>query len=144
MGSGSPAFTDNTGSLGIGASKVIYGQYQSLVFRDELTFFQFNTHTPDQIYVININRARYKHGLAPSSFSLHLSGAACIGAQTAAIIATGYDGTNVSNVESYNGSAIKTKCIIESIQVIIGIIKIILIWRASVNRISIKEIYSSS
>lgn len=27
------------------------------------------------------------------------------GAQTAAIIATGYDGTNVSNVESYNGSA---------------------------------------
>ena len=26
MGSGSPAFTDSSGSLGIGASKVIYGQ----------------------------------------------------------------------------------------------------------------------
>ena len=73
MGSGSPAFTDNTGSLGIGASKVIYGQYQSLVFRDELTFFQFNTHTPDQIYVININRARYKHSLRPGTLNLHLS-----------------------------------------------------------------------
>ena len=68
-----PGIEANTGSLGIGASKVIYGQYQSLVFRDELTFFQFNTHTPDQIYVININRARYKHSLRPGTLNLHLS-----------------------------------------------------------------------
>ena len=65
MGSGSPAFTDSSGSLGIGASKVIYGQYQQLVYNDETTFFSFNNHTPDHIYVVNVNRARYKHNGKP-------------------------------------------------------------------------------
>lgn len=75
MGSGSPAFTDSSGSLGIGASKVIYGQYQQLVYNDETTFFSFNNHTPDHIYVVNVNRARYKHNLKPGTLNLHLSGA---------------------------------------------------------------------
>jgi len=73
FGSGSPAFTDNTGSLGIGASKVIYSQYQQLIFNDELSFFQFDTHIPNHIYVINVNRSRYKHNLRPGTLNLHLS-----------------------------------------------------------------------
>ena len=60
-GSGSPNFTNDTGSFGFSATKDIYSQYRSLVFGgDETQQFTFDTVTPDDIYVININRARYK------------------------------------------------------------------------------------
>ena len=71
-GSGSPDFTNDTGSLGIGASRVIYGQYRNLVFENETSKFKFGNHTPDGIYVININRSRYKQRLSPGSLNLHL------------------------------------------------------------------------
>ena len=71
-GSGSPDFTNDTGSLGIGASRVIYGQYRNLVFENETSTFTFGDHTPDSIYVININRSRYKQKLSPGSLNLHL------------------------------------------------------------------------
>ena len=41
VGSGSPDFTNDTGSLGIGASRVIYGQYRNLVFENETSKFTF-------------------------------------------------------------------------------------------------------
>ena len=72
VGSGSPDFTNDTGSLGIGASRVIYGQYRNLVFENETSKFTFGDHTPDGIYVININRSRYKQRLSPGSLNLHL------------------------------------------------------------------------
>ena len=72
-GSGSPDFTNDTGSLGIGASRVIYGQYRNLVFENEVSKFQFGDHTPNGIYVINVNRARYKQRLSPGSLNLHIS-----------------------------------------------------------------------
>jgi hypothetical protein len=74
-GSGSVDFTNDTGSLGIGGSRVIYSQYQQLAYRDENTFFTFGSHTPEHIYVINVNRSRYKHNLRPGTLNLHLSGA---------------------------------------------------------------------
>ena len=43
----------------------IYGQYRQLVYREENQNFSIGTHTPDDIYVININRARYKNNLKP-------------------------------------------------------------------------------
>ena len=57
--------------------ELVYGQYRQLVYGEENQDFTFGTHVPDDFYVINVNRARYKHGLSPSTLSLHLSGAAC-------------------------------------------------------------------
>ena len=73
-GSGSPDFTNDTGSLGIGASRVTYGQYRNLIFDNETSKFTFGNYTPDGIYVINVNRSRYKQQLSPGSLNLHISG----------------------------------------------------------------------
>jgi hypothetical protein len=73
VGSGSPDFTNDTGSLGIGASRVVYGQYRNLVFENETTKFKFGDHTPDGIYIININRSRYKQKLSAGSLNLHIA-----------------------------------------------------------------------
>ncbi len=73
VGSGSPDFTNDTGSFGIGASRAVYNQYRQLVFGDETQNFTFSTHTPDDIYVINVNRSRFKHSLKAGTLNLHLS-----------------------------------------------------------------------
>ena len=73
-GSGSLDFTNDVGSIGIGPSKNIYSQYRQIVFGDETSDFNFNGFVPDDIYVININRARYKHNLKPGTLDLRLSG----------------------------------------------------------------------
>ena len=62
-GSGSKLFTADDD--GFSATRSIYGQYRSLVFGDETRDFSFNGTTPDDIFVININRARYKQSLKP-------------------------------------------------------------------------------
>ena len=54
-------------------SSTIYGQYRNLVFGDEDTGFLFGTYESDYIYVINIDRARYKEKLLPGSFNLKLT-----------------------------------------------------------------------
>ncbi len=74
-GSGSPDFTNDTGSFGMSATRVNYNQYRQLVFQDETQNFTFGTHTSDSIYVININRANYKQKLSAGSLSLIISGA---------------------------------------------------------------------
>lgn len=72
-GSGSGAF--NTLIQGISPSRVTYGQYRTLVNGDENTNFNFGSGNPDAdaIYVINIDRARYKESLFPGTFNLQLS-----------------------------------------------------------------------
>ena len=72
VGSGSLDFTNDTGAIGIGASRNIYNQYRQLVFGDEGSDFSFNGYVPDDIYVININRARYKHNLKPGTLDLRI------------------------------------------------------------------------
>ena len=74
FGSGSPDFTNDTGSFGITATRTVYNQYRQLHFNDDTKFFEFGTHTPDSVYVININRARYKQRLTLGSLNLHISG----------------------------------------------------------------------
>ena len=71
-GKGSKDFTNDTGSFGFSATKVIYNQYRQLVYGDETQNFTFSTHTPDDIYIINVNRARYRHNLKPGSLNLKL------------------------------------------------------------------------
>ena len=72
-GSGSPDFTNDVGSYGLNSSRDIYSQYRQLVFGDETQNFQFDTHTSEDIYVININRSRYKHNLKPGTLNLKIS-----------------------------------------------------------------------
>jgi hypothetical protein len=57
---------------GKSATSTIYGQYRNLVFGDEETDFTFGNEISDDIYVISINRARYKEKLFPGTFNLRL------------------------------------------------------------------------
>ena len=69
-GSGSQDFTNDVGSKGLSAARTVYGQYRQLVFGDETQNFTFGRHTPDDIYVININRSRYKQQLKLGTLNL--------------------------------------------------------------------------
>ena len=71
-GSGSLDFTNAVGSKGLSPSRNIYSQYRQLVFGSESHNFNFTDFTPDDIYVINVNRSRYKHNLKPGSLNLTL------------------------------------------------------------------------
>ena len=71
-GSGSEDINDGSGAEGLNSSRAIYSQYRSLVFGDETRNFSFNGVTPDDIYVININRARYKQNLRLGSLNLKI------------------------------------------------------------------------
>jgi hypothetical protein len=74
-GGGGLQFNDGAGAEDITSTKAIYSQYRSLVFGgDENQTFNFNGHTPNGIYVININRARYKNALRMGNVALQLSG----------------------------------------------------------------------
>lgn len=70
-GSGS-AFL-NTGEVGKSPSSIIYGQYRTLVNGDENTDFTFGNATPNSIYVLSVNRGRYKEKLLPGTFNLTLT-----------------------------------------------------------------------
>ena len=73
MGSGSLVFSSGTGGEGFSAAKSIYGQYRNLVFGgDETQNFSFDGHTPDGIYIININRARYKNAIRTGNLFLKI------------------------------------------------------------------------
>lgn len=54
-------------------SSIIYGQYRTLVNGDENTDFTFGSTTPNSIFVISVNRSRYKEKLLPGSFNLTLA-----------------------------------------------------------------------
>ena len=78
-GSGSLDFTNDTGAIGFSPSRNIYNQYRQLVFGDESSEFSFNGHIPDDIFVININRARYKHNLKPGTLDLRIASSSANG-----------------------------------------------------------------
>jgi len=70
-GSGSQNIT--SGENGKSASSIIYGQYRTLVNGDENTDFIFGDITPNSVFVISVNRGRYKEKLLPGSFNLRLT-----------------------------------------------------------------------
>ncbi len=72
-GSGSQNFTNTAGALGNTATKAIYRQYAQLVFGDEASNFVFNGHEPNDIWVINVARGRYKHALKEGSLNFELN-----------------------------------------------------------------------
>ncbi len=72
-GSGSSYY--NSLVPGMSPTRTIYGQFRTLVNADENTNFNFgngNTNSRD-IYIISLNRARYKETLFPGSLNLYLS-----------------------------------------------------------------------
>ena len=107
-GSGSPDFTNDTGSFGLGASRVIYNQYRQLHFNDDTKHFTFGSHTPDDIFVINVNRSRYKQRLTLGSLNLSISGSAVGKASQVEIhltddsVTNGQAGSSVSLGPYYN------------------------------------------
>jgi len=71
-GSGSALIS--TTEVGKSPSSVIYGQYRTLINGDEDTDFTFGAGapTPNSVYVISVNRGRYKEKILPGSFQLRL------------------------------------------------------------------------
>jgi hypothetical protein len=60
---------------GYSPSRIVYGQYRNLVYGTEDVNFSFDggTTTAQQIYAINISRARYKQAIQPGALNLTLS-----------------------------------------------------------------------
>jgi hypothetical protein len=73
--SGSGSAPVNSAVPGYSPSRIVYGQYRNLVYGTEDTNFSFDggTTTAQQIYVINISRARYKQAIQPGSLNLTLT-----------------------------------------------------------------------
>ena len=71
-GSGSENFTNGGGGYGFSPSRNIYGQYRQLVYGTETQDFNFSGFTPNDIFVINVNRSRYKHNLKPGTLNLKI------------------------------------------------------------------------
>ena len=78
LGSGSVSLTnDDSSTL---ASKATYAQYRSILLDQDDTKFTFvssstaGTHDSEEIYVINVSRARYKEKMDAGNWSLKLSG----------------------------------------------------------------------
>tara|TARA_A200000159_G_scaffold86372_1_gene79865 strand:+ start:369 stop:1424 length:1056 start_codon:yes stop_codon:yes gene_type:complete len=75
-----------SGSLGQNEdspSNAIYSQYAQILLPDNQRIFKFNNTSTQQIYAINMNRARLKDRLDPGNFELHL--AKLTGAATPAV-----------------------------------------------------------
>lgn len=63
----------DTGVPGKSPTSSIYGQYRNLVFGDEEQDFNFAGVSSNSIYIINLDRSRYKEKLFPGTFELTLS-----------------------------------------------------------------------
>ncbi len=68
-GGGALAY-NNTAAPGVSPASTIYGQYRSLMLEDENADFIFGTYTGSSIYVLSVERARYKESLLPGSLNL--------------------------------------------------------------------------
>jgi hypothetical protein len=72
-GSGSQVINNLAGG-GYTPSRIVYGEYRNLVYGTETQNFSFDNGatTANDIFIINLARARYKESLYPSSFNLTL------------------------------------------------------------------------
>lgn len=90
LGSGSLLFNTEAGAEGLSASRTIYNQYRQLVYGDETQYFTFGgtTYNPNDIIVVNVDRARYKQRLKPTSLFLTIAS----GSVTASLLAVDNNG----------------------------------------------------
>lgn len=76
---GSGSQNINATEDGKSPSSIIYGQYRTLVNGDENSDFIFGDITPNSVYIISVNRGRFKEKLLPGTFNLRLtSGSATV------------------------------------------------------------------
>lgn len=69
----SPSVTNQLpDSSSITPSRVVYGQYRTLLLGTESGSFEFGNDNPNGIYVINVARNRYKEHIQPGSLTLKL------------------------------------------------------------------------
>jgi len=71
-GGGSPTLTSLDNSTL--PTEVIYAQYRNILLGKDVQKFTFNSIATDDIYVINIQRARLKQAIDPGNWQLTLSG----------------------------------------------------------------------
>ena len=71
-GGGALAF-NQVAAPNVSPASTIYGQYRTLVLEDENAQFVFGEVSQSSIYVLSIERARYKQALFPGSLNLILS-----------------------------------------------------------------------
>jgi len=67
LGSGSLSVNEDS------PSQAIYSQYVQTLLPDSQRTFEFNSVSTNQIYVVNVNRARLKDRLDPGNFQLNLA-----------------------------------------------------------------------
>jgi hypothetical protein len=98
-GSGSTAFNNTYPNLS--PSSTIYGQYRTMILEDENSSFIYgsgnNTLTPDDFYVLSIDRARYKESIFPGTFNIAISGSGGLLELT--------DNSNDTNIQTFMGSS---------------------------------------
>ena len=71
-GGGSPTLTTKNDSTV--PTQVIYSQYRNILLAEDVEKFTINGTTTDDIYVINIERARLRQAIDPGNWQLGLSG----------------------------------------------------------------------
>ena len=59
-------------SSSLTVSRVVYGQYRTLLLGTESGSFEFGNDSPNGIYIINVARNRYKEHIQPGSLTLKL------------------------------------------------------------------------
>ncbi len=94
LGSGSAPINSNPTLTSYTPSRIIYGQYRTLVNGTEEEDIAFNGVIPDSIYALSIERARYKEKLFPGSLTLTL--------QTATGQITLTDNSNQVSTETFS------------------------------------------
>jgi len=73
---GSGSSDINTSVANITPTRVVYGQYRSLIYNDENSSFVFGNITSPDFYAINIARSRFKESIKPGSLTLEFTGSA--------------------------------------------------------------------
>ena len=94
LGSGSVPF--NSAVPGKSPSSTIYGQFRTLINGDENTDFKFDLDTPDNVFFISVERARFKEKILPGSLTLKLT----YGANTVSLT----DNSLTASVDTYKDS----------------------------------------
>ena len=76
----------------------VYGQFRNIIYGDENATFSFGgtAYSSRDIYVINVNRSRYKEGIQPGTFNLTLG--------TGSTTITLTDNSNSTQTTSFIGS----------------------------------------
>lgn len=98
-GSGSAYF--NSAFPQFTPSSTNYGQYRTMILEDENTNFSYgdgqNIFSPNDFWVISVDRARYKESIFPGSFNLALSGSGGLIQLT--------DNSNDTSIQTFLGSS---------------------------------------